>query len=164
MRPRFRESLRGRLGGPAEPDPAGVEWIANNSFTIDGTQFDCRPLVGIFHSTRRRFCLLKARPLVERYFELLRIEAPQHIFELGIYDGGSTAFYAKVARPRKLTVLVLELVLASAHRPDVIEEIEINEGYTTGAPAPDSWRHRRLATSKPSRSSSAGPRRTRDRG
>lgn len=44
----------------------------------------------------------KPRIQVERYVELLDRLKPQRIMEVGIYEGGSTAFMAQVGRPEKL--------------------------------------------------------------
>jgi predicted O-methyltransferase YrrM len=55
-----------------------------------------------------RFCLRKPRHEVERYEGLIDRLAPQTIFEVGVYQGGSTALLAQLARPRKLIAVELE--------------------------------------------------------
>ena len=51
------------------------------------------------------FLLLKERPLVERYVDLLAEVDPRNVFELGIFAGGSTAFLYEVGRPRRLVAI-----------------------------------------------------------
>jgi SAM-dependent methyltransferase len=51
------------------------------------------------------FWLFKERPLVERYVELVEELRPRHIFELGIFQGGSTAFLFELARPVVLVAI-----------------------------------------------------------
>jgi predicted O-methyltransferase YrrM len=55
------------------------------------------------------FVLLKPRAMVERYVALIDELEPQHIFELGIYRGGSTLFFAELARPRRVVAIDNEL-------------------------------------------------------
>jgi SAM-dependent methyltransferase len=51
------------------------------------------------------FLLLKEPPLVDRYVELVEQLQPRHIFELGIFEGGSTAFLFELARPDVLVAI-----------------------------------------------------------
>jgi SAM-dependent methyltransferase len=51
------------------------------------------------------FLLLKERPLVERYLELVDQIRPGNVFELGIFAGGSTAFLYELAQPRHLVAI-----------------------------------------------------------
>jgi predicted O-methyltransferase YrrM len=48
------------------------------------------------------FFIFKSRSCVERYAALIDELAPQHVFELGVYQGGSTLFFAELARPRRV--------------------------------------------------------------
>ena len=51
------------------------------------------------------FWLFKERPLVERYVALVEELRPRQIFELGIFQGGSTAFLYELARPAALVAI-----------------------------------------------------------
>ena len=51
------------------------------------------------------FLLFKERPLIERYVELLEELRPQHVFELGILEGGGTALLLELAHPRTLVAI-----------------------------------------------------------
>ena len=55
-----------------------------------------------------RFCLRKPRSEVERLEALLERLAPERVLELGVYQGGSTALIAQLARPQRLVALELE--------------------------------------------------------
>lgn len=79
-----------------------LTWIAEDEFRIDGVAYACRPVADLFPSTGKRFCLRKPRAEVERYERFLAGRGADAIFELGIYDGGSTAFIAQLAEPSKL--------------------------------------------------------------
>jgi len=50
---------------------------------------------------------VKPRPHIERYNDLIRDVKPNRIVELGIFDGGSTAFLAQLACPDKLIAIDL---------------------------------------------------------
>jgi hypothetical protein len=62
------------------------------------------------------FLLFKERPLVERYVELLEELRPGNIVELGIMEGGGTAFLYELARPRRLVAIDRRRPLGSALR------------------------------------------------
>lgn len=79
-----------------------LTWSADDEFTIDGIEYACRPVSDLFPSTGERFCLRKPREEVERYASFLAEHQSDSIFELGIYDGGSTALIAQLAEPSKL--------------------------------------------------------------
>ena len=51
------------------------------------------------------FLLFKERPLIEEYVELVEELEPRHIVELGVLEGGSTAFLSELARPRRLVAI-----------------------------------------------------------
>jgi predicted O-methyltransferase YrrM len=51
------------------------------------------------------FLLLKHRPLVDRYVEVLEELRPRHIFELGILEGGSTVLLLELAQPHVLVAI-----------------------------------------------------------
>ena len=54
------------------------------------------------------FWLFKERPLIERYVALVEELQPRFIFELGIFQGGSTAFLNEVAGPERLVAMDIE--------------------------------------------------------
>jgi SAM-dependent methyltransferase len=51
------------------------------------------------------FLLFKVRPLIDRYVELLEHVQPRHIVELGVMEGGGTAFLFELAHPRRLVAI-----------------------------------------------------------
>jgi len=79
-------------------------WRSDVEFTVGDTTFLATPAAR-FASTPDRFCLVKRPDLVERYLDVLASLQPRRILELGIFEGGSTAFIAAVADPEKLVTL-----------------------------------------------------------
>ena len=65
-------------------------------------------MAGIFSSTADRFCVRKPREVIARYERLLERLAPRRIVEVGVYEGGSTALLAQLARPDKLVAVDIE--------------------------------------------------------
>lgn len=59
----------------------------------------------MFSSTADRFCVRKPREVIARYEHLLERVAPRRIVEVGVYEGGSTALLAQLARPEKLVAV-----------------------------------------------------------
>ena len=51
------------------------------------------------------FWLFKEHPLIDRYVALVEELRPRRIFELGIFQGGSTAFLNELARPDRLVAI-----------------------------------------------------------
>jgi len=49
--------------------------------------------------------LMKPREMIERYVDLLEEVQPRTVLELGIYQGGSTAFLAQLLQPERLVAL-----------------------------------------------------------
>ena len=95
-------------------DPT-IEWTKDDEFVLDGITYDSRslPTPGL-RSSDDRFFIMKPRWQIERYEQLFKQDAPKNIFELGIWDGGSTAFIAQLARPRKLVAVDLKPVPCAA--------------------------------------------------
>ena len=54
------------------------------------------------------FFIFKPRTLVERYASLIDELEPRRILELGIFQGGSTLFFAELARPRRVVAIDVE--------------------------------------------------------
>jgi predicted O-methyltransferase YrrM len=82
-----------------------MSWTGADSFELGGIRYTCRPLEGRFPSEPGHFCLVKPRFDVEWYTQFLRDLAPRTIVEVGTYDGASAAFFAEIARPKKLVTL-----------------------------------------------------------
>jgi predicted O-methyltransferase YrrM len=83
-----------------------LDWTSDDEFVLGGTSYVCLELMNPdTRSTADRFCIIKPRSQVERYEQLIRRLAPKNIVELGIWDGGSTAFFAQLARPAKLVAM-----------------------------------------------------------
>ncbi len=87
---------------------ATIEWTDDANFRIGPVTYACRPRTDPFPSKNMRFCLRKPREVVERYEELLRRLQPQRIFEVGLYQCGSTALIAQLVRPEKLIGIDLD--------------------------------------------------------
>ena len=51
------------------------------------------------------YFLAKPKALVERYAEIVGEISPRNIFELGIFEGGSTVFLSELARPHRLVAV-----------------------------------------------------------
>jgi Methyltransferase domain len=51
------------------------------------------------------FLLLKPRELIDRYVEVIEELRPARIFELGIFEGGSTVFLRELAEPRAMAAI-----------------------------------------------------------
>jgi predicted O-methyltransferase YrrM len=51
------------------------------------------------------FLLLKHRPVVQTYAEVVEELCPRHVFELGILEGGSTALLLELAQPRAMVAI-----------------------------------------------------------
>jgi predicted O-methyltransferase YrrM len=90
--------------------PAELTWQSEERCTVGGTVFQTLP-VQLFEGEAEvsmegaDFWLFKERPLVERYAELVEELRPRHIFELGIYQGGSTVLLFELARPAVLVAI-----------------------------------------------------------
>jgi predicted O-methyltransferase YrrM len=66
-----------------------------------------------FRSSDEHFMLVKSRALVDRYVELIAVLGPQRIVELGICEGGSTAFLSLLAEPERMLALDLRATPAA---------------------------------------------------
>jgi hypothetical protein len=79
------------------------------------------------------FWLFKEQPLIDRYVALVDELRPRRIFELGIFQGGSTAFLNELARPDRLVAIDLEPPRGTALRDyladgGAAEQVHIHEG------------------------------------
>jgi SAM-dependent methyltransferase len=86
-----------------------LEWRSDDELVVAGVSYGLRPFTEPFPSKGGdRFCLRKPRPEVERLAALLKRLEPERVLELGVYQGGSTALIAQLARPSRLVALELE--------------------------------------------------------
>jgi predicted O-methyltransferase YrrM len=91
--------------------PGRLIWQNEERCVIGDTVFQTLP-VGLLDRDEPHismegadFFLFKEKPLIDEYVELIEELQPQHIVELGIMEGGSTAFLLEVARPRRLVAI-----------------------------------------------------------
>jgi SAM-dependent methyltransferase len=85
-----------------------LTWKDEQRFALGGTTFLTMPsefLTEGAHLREGEFFIFKPRMAVDRYVALIDELRPQHIFELGIHQGGSTLFFAELARPRRLAAI-----------------------------------------------------------
>ena len=91
--------------------PTMLTWTDDHRFLLGDTTFLTMPPDAFNTAERLRegeFLLFKPRAEVERYVALLAELEPQHIFELGIFQGGSTLFFAELARPRRIVAIDID--------------------------------------------------------
>jgi predicted O-methyltransferase YrrM len=81
-----------------------LAWRGDDTFDVAGVTFQAT-VVDRFRSPGGSFWLVKTRPMVERYRELLSSLQPKRILELGIYQGGSAAFFALLCQPERLVAV-----------------------------------------------------------
>ena len=99
-----------------------LTWKDDSRFELGEATFLIMP-PDLFNTKVRlregEFFLFKPRSAVERYTALIGELDPQHIFELGIFHGGSTLFFAELARPRK--IVAIDLKPLERHRARVTD-------------------------------------------
>jgi hypothetical protein len=91
------------VGESATNPPNPLRWTAENRFVIGDAKF--LVYMGAARSSPDHFVVFKTRALVDRYVEILRELRPRNIVEIGVYQGGSTAMLAELARPTKLVAI-----------------------------------------------------------
>lgn len=85
-----------------------ITWKRDDQLVVGETTFKTLPPSGFEVEAEKAagggadFLIAKPRWLIERYLTLLGELEPERIFELGMFQGGSTALFAEVARPRRL--------------------------------------------------------------
>jgi predicted O-methyltransferase YrrM len=84
-----------------------LAWTDRGSFNVDDTEFVPFALGTHGRSTRERFLLGKP-DMADRFAEILEQHAGGNIVELGIFQGGSAALAALVAKPRMLVAVDVE--------------------------------------------------------
>ncbi len=84
-----------------------LQWTSDDEFVVDGITYTCTGTPRLPRSSANKFRIVKSRQQIERYEDLVRDAKPNTIVELGIFDGGSTALLAQLARPDKLIAIDL---------------------------------------------------------
>jgi predicted O-methyltransferase YrrM len=103
---------------------SAVEWLSVDSFRIGTVTFSLS-VRDRFKSSSDRFLIVKPRHMVERYEALARSLCPKRIVELGIYQGGSTAFLDLLTHPERLVAVDLRPNRAAALE-DFIDENDLH--------------------------------------
>jgi predicted O-methyltransferase YrrM len=89
-----------------------LEWKSDTRLVVGGTDFALSPtkvMSGRAEALATGALLLrKPRWMVERYAALQPRLTAANVFELGIFDGGSTALLAQLFRPRHLVAVDIE--------------------------------------------------------
>ncbi len=88
-----------------------MDWADEKTIRLGETEFQI--IENVFEmfaieSTGQRFLLGKLRPMVDWYEELLRPMERPRVFELGIFKGGSAAFFHALCPPHKLVAIEYE--------------------------------------------------------
>jgi SAM-dependent methyltransferase len=105
---------RGGRAAPKNNVTSGLSWKDDDLLVLGGATFrllpdsllwEAEPPARIAEREAVDFFVTKPRRLVERYVEVIEHLEPKHIFELGIFQGGSTALLAELAQPRKLVAI-----------------------------------------------------------
>jgi len=84
-----------------------VSWIDDKNLEIDDTRFILEPMARM-PTTAGLFVLRKTRWMTEQYLALAAEPGLANIFELGIDQGGSTALFALLFRPRRLVAIDID--------------------------------------------------------
>jgi predicted O-methyltransferase YrrM len=81
-----------------------LHWSDERAFELDRITFRTMMCEGS-GSSSDHFVLAKPRQMVERYKALMSGLRPKRVIELGIFQGGSAALFALLARPDRLVAL-----------------------------------------------------------
>lgn len=81
-----------------------IVWRDDTSLSVDGEDYD---LQHVSEAVVGRLRLYKSRAMIESYLPIIAEFQGSNIFELGIFGGGSTAFFAQVCAPRRLIAVEL---------------------------------------------------------
>ena len=90
-----------------------LEWLDQEEFVLDGLAFQIvfprttLPSVIPEKFSEKTFLIAKPRSMIEQYVELVELVRPRHVFEIGIYRGGSTVFLSHLADPDRLAAVDL---------------------------------------------------------
>jgi hypothetical protein len=103
-----------------EEDDRMLDWRDDVSLVVGGTDFTLAPtqMQGAKAATEAGAMLLrKPRWMVERYAALQSEFESPNVFELGIYDGGSTALLSLMLRPRRMVSVDLTVTQEFGSEP-----------------------------------------------
>lgn len=91
-----------------KPGAGALEWLGESEFRVGDTYYACHLSWGKEIALRPgQLTIVKPRPLVERYADLVLASRPKNIVEVGLYKGGSTALLLQLAQPDKLVAIDL---------------------------------------------------------
>ena len=84
-----------------------LNWTGDDAFTVGEVAFRTQDLWGpLAHPAgEEEFVVLKANHLVQRYADLIGELRPQNVFELGIFNGGSTVLLSTLTELKKLVAV-----------------------------------------------------------
>ena len=84
-----------------------LTWIDEQRCRVGDASFRILPTLPEHRRTsgNSQYFLFKPKPLVERYAELVEKLRPRNIFELGVFEGGSTIFLSELAQPDRLVAV-----------------------------------------------------------
>jgi len=86
-----------------------INWQDPRNFSIGNTNFRLfHWFEGDLQSTSDCFAVCKSRKMILDYERLFDQVKPKRIFELGIHQGGSSAFFQKLAEPAKVVAIDLD--------------------------------------------------------
>ena len=87
-----------------------LNWLDAQRFVLGDLTFQTLP-PGLFTDGSgismkgADFLIAKSRRMVDWYVALIERLRPRHVVELGVYQGGSTALFMELARPRRLVAI-----------------------------------------------------------
>lgn len=112
---------------------ADLRWLRPERFEIGGTVFQVEPPDELFTTEMdgADFFVMKERSHVEELVRLVERLRPEHIVELGVFRGGSTALLCELARPRRMVAVDRDRVDAKLRefvaRPEFAGAVSIHD-------------------------------------
>ena len=92
-----------------EPDlQSRIQWLEGSQFKINETMFELDTSMDRTIEYQGRMCLAKGRRYIDAYFEHVDLSNVRTIVELGVFRGGSTAFFNELISPEKLIGIDLQ--------------------------------------------------------
>ena len=83
-----------------------LTWVSDQRFRVGDATFEIIAWNGASRDPDgSSYSVFKPKPLVERYAQLVAELEPRNIFELGIFEGGSTVFLSELAQPDRLVAV-----------------------------------------------------------
>jgi SAM-dependent methyltransferase len=84
-----------------------LNWTGDDAFTVGDVAFRTQDLWDplAYPPGDDEFVVLKANHLAQRYADLIGELRPENVFELGIFNGGSTVFLSTLAELKKLVAV-----------------------------------------------------------